>query len=151
MYLLHRRHTVWVLQSFFLGHIWHLFLLLAQSGAAARAVEAAGIWVEHLRGQELSLRWRLFFNPNPATGRKTYQRGEGVIFKVAGRHLRSTWTHTYRLTYQSLFSHYTFSNLCFYFIIFIINVLLSQMFYKCCISEFCQPLHCQELYSLQLS
>ena len=29
MYLLHPRHTVWVLQSFFLGHIWHLFLLCA--------------------------------------------------------------------------------------------------------------------------
>ena len=40
MYLLHLRHTVWVLQSFFLGHIWHLFL--APSGAAAaRAMEEA--------------------------------------------------------------------------------------------------------------
>ena len=43
MYLLHPRHTVWVLQSFCLGQNWDLSLLLAPSGAAAaRPMEKAG-------------------------------------------------------------------------------------------------------------
>ena len=66
MYLLHPLHTVWVLQSFFLGHIWDLFLLLAPS-----RLLLLGLWwrpdarVERHPGQELSvqLRWR-FLQPS---------------------------------------------------------------------------------------